>query len=109
MAIFAGMELAVAGSAMQGILKNPLASPFTLGITFAATFGASLDRHYRHHRQSNNSVCSVFFIDQIMMSFSPAVRPRNSMPRPHLGWKEQFSRPCSQNILYRYFGTKKMW
>jgi len=42
MAIFAGMGLAVAGTAMQGILKNPLASPFTLGIASAATFGASL-------------------------------------------------------------------
>jgi iron complex transport system permease protein len=42
MGIFAGMGLAVAGSAMQGILKNPLASPFTLGIASAATFGASL-------------------------------------------------------------------
>jgi len=42
MGIFAGIGLAVAGSAMQGILKNPLASPFTLGIASAATFGASL-------------------------------------------------------------------
>ncbi|HOT06365.1 MAG TPA: iron ABC transporter permease [Methanotrichaceae archaeon] len=42
MAIFAGMGLAIAGAAMQGILKNPLASPFTLGIASAASFGASL-------------------------------------------------------------------
>ena len=42
MGIFAGMGLAVAGAAMQGILKNPLASPFTLVIASAATFGASL-------------------------------------------------------------------
>ena len=42
MGIFAGMGLAVAGAAMQGILKNPLASPFTLGIASAASFGASL-------------------------------------------------------------------
>jgi iron complex transport system permease protein len=42
MAIFAGMGLAIAGAAMQGILKNPLASPFTLGISSAASFGASL-------------------------------------------------------------------
>lgn len=42
MAIFAGMGLAVAGAAMQGILRNPLASPFTLGIASAAAFGASL-------------------------------------------------------------------
>ena len=42
MAVFAGMGLAVAGAAMQGILRNPLASPFTLGISSAASFGASL-------------------------------------------------------------------
>jgi len=42
LAIFAGMGLAIAGAAMQGILKNPLASPFTLGIASAASFGASL-------------------------------------------------------------------
>lgn len=40
--IVAGMALAVAGAVMQGILKNPLASPFTLGIASAASFGASL-------------------------------------------------------------------
>src|SRR5690606_20223259 len=42
MAVFAGMGRAVAGAAMQGILRNPLASPFTLGISSAASFGASL-------------------------------------------------------------------
>lgn len=42
MAIVAGMGLAVAGAVMQGILKNPLASPFTLGIASAASFGAAL-------------------------------------------------------------------
>jgi iron complex transport system permease protein len=42
MAIFAGMGLAIAEAAMQGILKNPLASPFALGIASAASFGASL-------------------------------------------------------------------
>jgi iron complex transport system permease protein len=42
MSIVAGMGLAAAGSVMQGVLKNPLASPFTLGISSAASFGASL-------------------------------------------------------------------
>jgi iron complex transport system permease protein len=42
MSIVAGMGLAVAGAVMQGILKNPLASPFTLGISSAASFGAAL-------------------------------------------------------------------
>jgi iron complex transport system permease protein len=41
-AIVAGFGLAVAGAVMQGVLRNPLASPFTLGIASAATFGAAL-------------------------------------------------------------------
>ena len=40
--ILAGASLSVAGAAMQGILKNPLASPYTIGISAGAGFGASL-------------------------------------------------------------------
>ncbi|MFP4020266.1 MAG: FecCD family ABC transporter permease [Halanaerobium sp.] len=40
-ALSAGMGLALAGVVMQSILKNPLASPFTLGISHAAAFGAA--------------------------------------------------------------------
>lgn len=40
--VAAGMGLAVAGAAMQSILRNPLGSPFTLGISQAAAFGAAL-------------------------------------------------------------------
>lgn len=40
-AILAGALLALSGAIMQGSLKNPLASPFTLGISQAAGFGAS--------------------------------------------------------------------
>ncbi len=42
MAILGGMGFAVSGTAMQGILRNPLVSPFTIGISAAAGFGASL-------------------------------------------------------------------
>ncbi len=41
-AVLAGMALAVAGAAMQSILRNPLGSPFTLGISNAAAFGAAV-------------------------------------------------------------------
>ncbi len=41
-AIIAGGGLAVAGAVMQSILRNPLGSPFTLGISHAAAFGAAL-------------------------------------------------------------------
>ncbi len=41
-AILAGAGLAAAGVSMQGVLNNPLGSPFTLGISHAAAFGAAL-------------------------------------------------------------------
>lgn len=41
-AIISGAGLAVAGCIMQSILRNPLGSPFTLGISHAAAFGAAL-------------------------------------------------------------------
>ena len=37
-----GASLAVAGVVFQGILRNPLADPFTLGVSSGAAFGASL-------------------------------------------------------------------
>lgn len=40
--IVAGAALATAGAVMQCILRNPLASPFTLGLSQAAAFGASI-------------------------------------------------------------------
>ena len=40
--IVAGIGLGLAGAVMQAILRNPLASPYTLGISSGAGFGASL-------------------------------------------------------------------
>ena len=37
-----GLGLSLAGTAFQGILLNPLAEPFTLGVAAGAAFGASL-------------------------------------------------------------------
>ena len=41
-AILAGAGLAISGTTMQCVLRNPLASPMTLGISNAAAFGAAL-------------------------------------------------------------------
>ena len=41
MALLVGMALSVAGAQMQTILGNPLAEPFTLGISAAAAFGGA--------------------------------------------------------------------
>ncbi len=40
-AFFVGASLGLSGALMQAVLKNPLASPFTLGISQASAFGAS--------------------------------------------------------------------
>ncbi len=40
-ALLAGLALSSSGAVMQSILRNPLASPFTLGISGAAAFGAA--------------------------------------------------------------------
>lgn len=42
MAVLVGAMLGAAGAEMQTILSNPLADPFTLGISSAASFGAAL-------------------------------------------------------------------
>lgn len=42
LAILVGGSLSLAGAEMQTILQNPLASPFTMGVSTAAAFGAAL-------------------------------------------------------------------
>lgn len=42
MAVLVGVALSLAGAQMQTILDNPLAEPFTLGISAAAAFGAAM-------------------------------------------------------------------
>ncbi len=42
MAVLVGAALALAGAEMQTVLNNPLASPFTLGVSSAASLGAAL-------------------------------------------------------------------
>ena len=46
-ALIAGGGLAVSGLVMQTVLKNPLASPTTLGVSNAAVFGGELCNHRR--------------------------------------------------------------
>lgn len=42
LALITGISLAGAGTVMQGILRNPLVSPYTLGMSGGASFGAAL-------------------------------------------------------------------
>lgn len=42
LALIVGASLAVSGSSVQSVLKNPLASPYTLGVSTGASFGVVL-------------------------------------------------------------------
>ena len=42
LAILTGLSLAGAGAVMQGVLRNPLVSPFTLGLSAGASLGAAI-------------------------------------------------------------------
>lgn len=42
LAIITGISLAASGVVMQGLLRNPLVSPFTLGLSSAASCGAAM-------------------------------------------------------------------
>lgn len=42
MSVVTGISLAAAGTIMQALLRNPLADPFTLGVSSGAAFGAAL-------------------------------------------------------------------
>ncbi|ACA59728.1 transport system permease protein [Candidatus Desulforudis audaxviator MP104C] len=42
LAVIAGMALGGAGAVMQGVLRNPLVSPYTMGLSSGAAFGAAL-------------------------------------------------------------------
>ncbi|MFW6041195.1 MAG: FecCD family ABC transporter permease, partial [Thermoplasmatota archaeon] len=43
--LIAGISLAVSGTSMQGIFKNPMASPFILGVSSGAALGAAVGFH----------------------------------------------------------------
>jgi iron complex transport system permease protein len=42
LALFVGASLSIAGAAMQGLLRNPLADPYTIGVSSGAAVGAAL-------------------------------------------------------------------
>lgn len=49
LAILVGACLALAGAGFQGVLRNPLADPYTLGVASGAAVGAALMIHFGLH------------------------------------------------------------
>ncbi len=74
-ALLVGMLLALSGVVMQGVLRNPLASPFTLGVSHAAGFGASfaiivLENYtFAHPLLSQFAIASSAFLASIVCTF----------------------------------------
>ena len=62
-AIVAGVGLSVAGVAMQSILRNPLGSPFTLGISNAGAFGAAVSVILLGTGQMHSTVADAFTLN----------------------------------------------
>jgi iron complex transport system permease protein len=62
-AIVAGIGLSVAGVAMQSILRNPLGSPFTLGISNAGAFGAAVSVILLGTGQMHSTVADAFTLN----------------------------------------------
>lgn len=65
--IVAGAGLAVSGCIMQTSLKNPIASPSTLGISNAAAFGANLSIVLAGAGRYNSSSANPIFIENPYM------------------------------------------
>lgn len=62
-AVITGIALATSGVVMQIILRNPLASPYTLGISSSAAFGAALAIILFGGSSSVGKAGSVFYFD----------------------------------------------
>lgn len=61
LALLGGGLLSLAGVILQGFLRNPLVSPFTLGVSPAAAFGAALVIYFTANGVTAFSGLEVFF------------------------------------------------
>jgi iron complex transport system permease protein len=59
-AVLVGASLSLSGTVMQTVLKNPLASPYTLGISSAAAFGASFAIIFLDGGSSTSSTIIIY-------------------------------------------------
>lgn len=62
-AIITGTALAVSGAVSQSLLRNPLASPFTLGISSSAAFGAAFAIMFLGAGSTFSSAADAVIID----------------------------------------------
>jgi iron complex transport system permease protein len=69
MAILVGCGLAIAGTVFQAVLRNPLASPYTLGIASSAGFGAVTSIIFGGAFYSEYLIAGTAFFFAVLSSF----------------------------------------
>src|SRR5256885_2592911 len=60
LAIFVGASLSVAGTSFQAVLRNPLADPYVLGVSFGAAVGSVLALIIEPHLTLRPEIAAVF-------------------------------------------------
>ncbi|MEE3400977.1 MAG: iron ABC transporter permease [Methanomethylophilus sp.] len=81
-AIIAGFALAVCGVAMQSMMKNPLADPYTMGISSGAGFGAALAIILGFEMVSGGGIVINAFIFAVIPSLVIVLLSRIRSPSP---------------------------
>lgn len=82
MVMLVGAALAIAGAASQGIFRNPLVSPFILGVSSGASFGAALAIVYLGHLAYSIDICAAIGgAIAVIAAFITARKSDGSVPR----------------------------
>ncbi|NGM83876.1 iron ABC transporter permease [Paenibacillus sp. 7124] len=84
-AMLVGAGLAVSGAVFQGIFRNPLASPYTLGVSNGAGFGAALAILLVNHTFAIQGFALIFSLAAVGLTFLFSLRGRNSKVTMVLG------------------------
>ncbi len=77
-AMLVGAGLAVSGAVFQGLFKNPLASPYTLGVSNGAGFGAALAISLTTQTVIIQGTAMLFGLVAVGLTFLMCRRARNS-------------------------------
>ena len=82
MVLFVGAGLAVCGAASQGIFRNPLVSPFILGVSSGASLGAAIAIVYLAEYAYSIDLCAgLGGALAVLIAFFTARKPDGSVPR----------------------------
>jgi iron complex transport system permease protein len=73
-----GAGLAVCGAVFQGLFRNPLASPYTLGVSNGAGFGAALAILLYNHPWAVQGNAMIFGMIAVGFTFLLALKAKNS-------------------------------